>query len=87
VFLLIAMFELPVAAYWIELPNWFRSSTQSWFWSWVFYDFIPSFFGVALIIAALTIIALAVRRNWKSIPQCCIEIALCIFAAVLLPAY
>jgi hypothetical protein len=84
---LIALVELPVAAWWVKVPLSLEGGPASWLLPWLLYDFIPSFFIVAFVAAGITGIVAAVQRRWHRIPQLCAEMAICVLAVFNLPAY
>ncbi|MET3384276.1 hypothetical protein [Variovorax paradoxus] len=86
-FLLIALVELPVAAWWVKVPLSLEGGPASWLLPWLLYDFIPSFFIVAFVAAGITGIVAAVQRRWRRIPQLCAEMVICVLAVFNLPAY
>lgn len=84
----VALIGFPFAVLWIQVPNPFQAdSTLSHFHSWLFFDLSPSLFGIGFIASLVTAIVLVVKRQWQSIPQCLIEMVVCVICVTLIPAY
>jgi hypothetical protein len=81
----IALAGFPFATLWLHMPNPFpEGSVLGNAYSWLFFDLSPSLFGIGFLASLLTAIVVAIQHKWRSIPQCIIEMAICI---TFIPAY
>jgi hypothetical protein len=62
-------------------------SNAEWLLSWVLYDFSGLLIVVAFLVAFITLIVLAARKRWRSLPQHVLEMVIALVCFVSLPAY
>ncbi len=86
--LLVALVGFPFAALWFRVPNPFTAETPLWvLHNWLFFDLSPILLVLAFVASLITAIVIAIRRRWRSIPQCILEMIVCLTCIIFIPAY
>ncbi len=86
--LIVALLLLPFAALWVH-PPYFPSQPEYLHntFGWLYFDASLLLFVCSFVAALISAVVLGIRRQWRSVIQCFIEMVVCFVGLIFIPAY